>query len=95
MADRGPRRLPRQGAHGEAVSSAALTLLAAQRGVRLAAGPRFGVGGAFEHFLRLPFTLPAGDLERGVLALKDAQAQLLRTPGLRRRLPEPPAVAIA
>ncbi|WFR84543.1 PLP-dependent aminotransferase family protein [Arthrobacter sp. Y-9] len=88
-------RLPRQGAHGEAVSSAALTLLAAQRGVRLAAGPRFGVGGAFEHFLRLPFTLPANDLERGVLALKEAQAQLLRTPGLRRRLPDPPAVAIA
>lgn len=88
-------RLPRTGAQGEAVSSAALTLLAAQRGVRLAAGPRFGVGGAFEHFLRLPFTLPPGELERGVLVLRDAQDQLLRTPGLRRRLPEPPAVAIA
>jgi len=88
-------RLPRQGSQGEAVSSAALTLLAAQRGVRLAAGPRFGVGGAFEHFLRLPFTLPPHELERGVLALKDAQRQLLITPGLRRRLPEPPAVAIA
>ncbi|NIS30045.1 MAG: hypothetical protein GWO04_08825, partial [Actinobacteria bacterium] len=27
-------------------------------GIRLAAGPRFGVDGAFERWLRLPFTLP-------------------------------------
>lgn len=31
-------------------------------GVRLAAGPRFGIDGAFERFLRLPFTLPPDDL---------------------------------
>jgi DNA-binding transcriptional MocR family regulator len=31
-------------------------------GVRLAAGPRFGVDGAFERFMRLPFTLEPDDL---------------------------------
>ncbi|MDP5226598.1 MULTISPECIES: PLP-dependent aminotransferase family protein [Arthrobacter] len=87
--------LPRGSEGTSALSSSALTILAAQRGVRVAAGPRFGVGGAFDGHLRLPFTQPVDRLERGILALKDAQAQLLATPGLRSRLPAPPAVAIA
>ena len=37
--------------------------LAESLGGRVAAGPRFGVGGAFERFLRLPFTLDEGQLE--------------------------------
>ena len=31
--------------------------------MRLAAGPRFGVDGAFERFTRLPYSLPAPILE--------------------------------
>ncbi|MFJ3958860.1 PLP-dependent aminotransferase family protein [Arthrobacter sp. NPDC090010] len=88
--------LPRSArSSAETLSSSALTMLTAPRGVRLAAGPRFGVGGAFDSHLRLPFTQPPELLERGILALRDAVRELRTTPGLRRRLPEPPAVAIA
>lgn len=38
--------------------SNALAATSERFGVRLAAGPRFGVDGAFERFLRLPYTLP-------------------------------------
>ena len=75
--------------------STALAVLAPDFGIRLAAGPRFGVGGAFEHYLRLPFTLPPEKLESAVLALRAAQGRLERSPQLRRNLPEPPAAAIA
>lgn len=55
------------------------TLLAATSerfGVRLAAGPRFGVDGAFERFLRLPFTLPTEALTQVVDRLAHAYARL-------------------
>jgi DNA-binding transcriptional MocR family regulator len=42
----------------DAPRSTALTAIADRYGLRLAAGPRFGVDGAFERFLRLPFSLP-------------------------------------
>ncbi|MEV7661363.1 PLP-dependent aminotransferase family protein [Paenarthrobacter sp. NPDC089316] len=72
--------------------STALTVLAPDFGVRLAAGPRFGVGGAFEHYLRVPFTLPPGQLEIAVRALRAAQDKLDTSPQLRRTLkPERPA----
>ena len=41
----------------------ALAAIADRHGVRLAAGPRFGVDGAFERFVRLPYSLPAPVLE--------------------------------
>ncbi len=75
--------------------STALAVLAPDFGIRLAAGPRFGVGGAFEHYLRLPFTLPPEQLETAVLALRAAQARLDGAPQLRRSLAPPPAAAIA
>ncbi|AXJ09863.1 PLP-dependent aminotransferase family protein [Arthrobacter sp. PM3] len=75
--------------------STALAVVAPDVGIRLAAGPRFGVGGAFERHLRVPFTLPPGQLETAVLALRAAQDRLERTPQLRRDLPAPPAAAIA
>jgi len=75
--------------------STALAVLAPDFGIRLAAGPRFGVGGAFEHYLRLPFTLPPEQLETAVLALRAAQARLDGAPQLRRNLPARPAAAIA
>jgi DNA-binding transcriptional MocR family regulator len=59
--------------------SARSTILAAVaegHGLRLAAGPRFGTGHAFDDRLRLPFTQPPEQLEHGVdlLAAADADA---------------------
>lgn len=47
-------------------ASEALTAAADGLGVRIAPGVRFGVGGAFQRFVRLPFTLPEADLEAAV-----------------------------
>ena len=54
----------------------ALAALAESHGVRVAPGPRFGVSGAFERFLRLPFTLPLEQLTMGVERLVEADARL-------------------
>lgn len=62
-------QLPR----GEAT---ALAAMAESLGVRVAAGPRFGVSGAFERFVRLPFTLAESQLETGVARLAAADARL-------------------
>jgi DNA-binding transcriptional MocR family regulator len=75
--------------------STALTVMAPDFGIRLAAGPRFGIGGAFERYLRVPFTLPPEKLETAVRALRSAQERLDATPQLRRSLKDAPAVAIA
>lgn len=74
-------------------SSTALTVVAPDFGLRLAAGPRFGVGGAFEHFMRVPYTLAPAQLETAVLALRDAQARLDASPQLRRTLKAPKEAA--
>ncbi len=42
----------------DAPRSTALAALADRHGVRLGAGPRFGVDGAFERYIRLPYSLP-------------------------------------
>jgi DNA-binding transcriptional MocR family regulator len=78
-----------------APTSTALTVIAPDFGIRLAAGPRFGVGGAFERYLRVPFTLPPEKLETAVLAMRSAQKRLDAAPQLRRSLKNAPAVAIA
>jgi DNA-binding transcriptional MocR family regulator len=75
--------------------STALAVVAPDFGIRLAAGPRFGTGGAFEHHLRVPFTLPPEQLETAVAALRSAQDRLEASPQLRRSLGAPPAAAIA
>lgn len=51
--------------------SSAVAAHAPQHGVRIAAGPLFGTDGAFEHQLRLPYTLPADDLDEAIPALAD------------------------
>lgn len=57
--------------------SSALAVAAAAQGVRLASGSRFGVGGgAFERFVRLPFSLPETQLDRAVDGLARAWATL-------------------
>jgi DNA-binding transcriptional MocR family regulator len=55
-------------------SSSALAERAAGHGLRLAAGPRFGVEGALERYLRLPFVLPVERVDEAVrrLAALDA-----------------------
>lgn len=56
--------------------SSALTVAAAAEGLRLAAGPRFGVDGAFERRLRLPYTLPEDRLDLAVERLARAARTL-------------------
>ncbi|MDG4788734.1 PLP-dependent aminotransferase family protein [Micromonospora sp. WMMD1102] len=46
--------------------ASALARAAEDVGVRLAPGPRFGLDGTLERFLRLPFTLPAAELTEAV-----------------------------
>ena len=56
-------------------SSSALTSAAAQHGLRLVAGPRFGTGSSFDDRLRLPYTQPPEVLEVAVDRLSElAQA---------------------
>ena len=64
---------------GHPVSSQ-LALAARNEGLIITAGPRFGVDGAFERFLRIPFSYSADDTERGVDALARAWATVGRHP---------------
>jgi DNA-binding transcriptional MocR family regulator len=59
-----------------AALSTPLTMLAAQAGVVVVPGSRFGVDGTLERFLRLPFALPSERLEEAVRRLADVWAQL-------------------
>lgn len=58
--------------------SSRLAAVAPDHGVIIAAGPRFGVGGAFERNIRLPYTLPPGQLTRAVRRLARAEQALAR-----------------
>ncbi|MFI1830117.1 PLP-dependent aminotransferase family protein [Streptomyces sp. NPDC020412] len=57
--------------------SSRLAALAPDHGVTIAAGPRFGVGGAFERHVRLPYTLPEEQLTRAVRGLARARQALV------------------
>lgn len=63
---------------GQPVSSQ-LALAARDDGLLLGAGPRFGMGGVFERFLRLPFSYPAEETRQAVEIL--AQSWHSVTPG--------------
>jgi DNA-binding transcriptional MocR family regulator len=76
-----------------APSSSALVSAAGERGLRLAAGSRFGSGHAFEQWLRLPYTQPVEVLRRAVPILA-AAAQDLEGPGPRRHHPVDGAVLV-
>ena len=62
----------------DAPISGALSRSAESYGVRLAAGPRFGVDGTMERYLRLPFTLPAEQLTDAVKRIAAARGDLDR-----------------
>jgi hypothetical protein len=61
-------------------SSSAMAEQAGAYGLRLAAGPRFGVEGALERYLRLPFVVPSDQVDEAVLRL----ARLAQAAGGRR-----------
>lgn len=60
----------------DAPMSTPLTLLAAQAGVVVVPGSRFGVDGTLERFLRLPYSLPVDRLDEAVRRLARVWAQL-------------------
>jgi DNA-binding transcriptional MocR family regulator len=62
----------------DAPVSTALANAVEPAGVRLAPGPRFGVDGTMERFIRLPYTLPEADLVEAVRRLAAARADLDR-----------------
>lgn len=77
--------------------SSALVACARTRGILLVPGAAFAVDGVgLERYLRLPFALGAGHLERAVRAIAEAGVQLgdhEPAPGRRgARRPPPPAV---
>lgn len=75
----------------DAPISTALARAGEAFGVRVAAGPRFGVDGTLERFLRLPFTLPPADLTEAVSRLVAAREDVNR--GTRRTWDAPALVA--
>jgi len=58
--------------------STRLALAAPDHGVRIAPGVRFGINGAYERFLRLPFSRNEADLDRAVEGLAAAWTTLDR-----------------
>ena len=58
--------------------SSQLALAARTEGLVIGAGPRFGLDGVFERFLRIPFGMPADQLDRGVDALAAAWHSVAR-----------------
>jgi DNA-binding transcriptional MocR family regulator len=62
----------------DAPVSGALARAVESYGVRLAPGPRFGVDGTMERFLRLPYTLPEAELFEAVRRIAAARRDLER-----------------
>ena len=58
--------------------SSQLTLAARTEGLQIAAGPRFGIDGEFERFLRIPISYPEADTVRAVDALAAAWRNVAR-----------------
>jgi DNA-binding transcriptional MocR family regulator len=64
---------------GSPVSSQ-LALAARAEGLLITAGPRFGLDGALERFLRIPLGCPTAQLEQGMDALGRAWQAIMRNP---------------
>ncbi|MNE51285.1 putative HTH-type transcriptional regulator YdcR [compost metagenome] len=59
--------------------STRLALAAPDHGVRIPPGTRFGINGAFDRFIRLPFSREEADLDLAVAGLADAWRSLDRS----------------
>ncbi|HEV7193549.1 MAG TPA: PLP-dependent aminotransferase family protein [Jatrophihabitantaceae bacterium] len=70
----------------DAPLSTQLTLLAAQAGVLVVPGSRFGIDGTLERFLRLPFSLPAERLDEAVRRMAAVWAGLDKSGAIPRQL---------
>jgi DNA-binding transcriptional MocR family regulator len=68
---------------------AALVAEARKGGVIIAPGTRFGVDGAFQRFLRLPYCLPEPQLESAIDTLAEAWTRVGDRPARRARTTEP------
>lgn len=66
-----------------------LAIAAPDHGVRIAPGTRFGVNGAFDRFIRLPFSRTEGELDLAVARLTEAWRGLDRSTPRRRPDPNP------
>jgi DNA-binding transcriptional MocR family regulator len=60
--------------------SSQLSLAARNYGLLITAGPRFGIDGAFERFLRVPITVREGEMQRAVAALERSWPTLAQHP---------------
>lgn len=60
--------------------SSQLALATRAQGLVIAAGPRFGVEGVFERFVRIPFTYPPEVIDRGIEALVASWHAVTRGP---------------
>jgi DNA-binding transcriptional MocR family regulator len=60
--------------------SSQLALAARNEGLVIAAGPRFGMDGAFERFIRIPYSYSPETIERGAQALARAWSTVTRLP---------------
>jgi DNA-binding transcriptional MocR family regulator len=60
--------------------SSQLALASRNHGLVIAAGPRFGIDGVFERFIRIPFSHPADLIDGAVDALAAAWRDVARTP---------------
>lgn len=60
--------------------SSQLAIAARHHGLVITAGSRFGVEGLFERFIRIPFSYPPDQIDRGVEALAAAWRSLTRAP---------------
>jgi DNA-binding transcriptional MocR family regulator len=70
--------------------SSALALGARNHNLLIAAGPRFGIDGAFERFLRIPITYAEDETARAITSLSRAWTTSLHTP-----VPYPDPAALA
>jgi DNA-binding transcriptional MocR family regulator len=57
-------------------AASALAAACDLHGVRIGPGPKFGVGGAFERFVRMPYTLPEAELVEAVRRVASAYSSL-------------------
>ena len=67
--------------------STRLALAAPDHGVRIPPGTRFGINGAFDRFIRLPFSREEADLDLAVAGLADAWRSLDRRAPRKARAP--------